>query len=109
MEFAERQDARSSNYRQATRLTRTEVDRDSPRHIDDAERPRCDANDYFAVGSSAATDFLTPISFQQKPDAITVAYIDNGVPRGATLLIEMHLAGVSVRRVEHITEDKGIN
>jgi hypothetical protein len=24
--------------------------------------------------SSAATDFLTPISFQQKPDAITVAY-----------------------------------
>jgi hypothetical protein len=59
--------------------------------------------------SSAATDFLTPISFQQKPDAITVAYIDNGVLRGATLLIEMHLAGVSVRRVEHITEDKGIN
>ena len=50
--------------------------------------------------SSAATDFLTPISFQQKPDAITVAYIDNGVARGARLLIEMYLAGVSVRRVE---------
>jgi hypothetical protein len=51
MAFAERQDARSSNYRQSTRLTRTEVDRDSPRHIDDAERLRCDANDYFAVGT----------------------------------------------------------
>jgi tripartite-type tricarboxylate transporter receptor subunit TctC len=59
--------------------------------------------------SSAATDFLTPISFQQKPDAITVAYIDNGVARGATLLIEMYLTGVSMRRVEAITEKKGIN
>jgi hypothetical protein len=45
------------------------------------------------------------MSFQQKPDAITVAYIDNGVARGARLLIEMYLAGVSVRRVEYITED----
>src|SRR6266508_4106730 len=51
MAFAESQDARSSNYRQSTRLTRTEVTRDSPRHIDDAERPRCDTNDYFAVGT----------------------------------------------------------
>jgi hypothetical protein len=51
MAFAERQDARPSNYRQSTRLKRAEVDRDSPRHIDDAERPRCDANDYFAVGT----------------------------------------------------------
>jgi hypothetical protein len=37
--------------RQSTRLTGTEVTRDSPRHIDDAERPRCGANDYFAVGT----------------------------------------------------------
>jgi hypothetical protein len=37
--------------RQSTRLTGTEVTRDSPRHNDDAERPRCDANDYFAVGT----------------------------------------------------------
>jgi hypothetical protein len=44
--------------------------------------------------------FFNPMSFQQKPDAITVAYIDNGVARGARLLIEMYLAGVSVRRVE---------
>jgi hypothetical protein len=45
-------------------------------------------------------DGFFPMSFQQKPDAITVAYIDNGVARGARLLIEMYLAGVSVRRVE---------
>jgi hypothetical protein len=38
-----------------------------------------------------------------------VAYIDNGVARGATLLIEMYLTGVSMRRVEAITEKKGIN
>jgi hypothetical protein len=49
--------------------------------------------------------FFNPMSFQQKPDAITVAYIDNGGARGARLLIEMYLAGVSVRRVEYITED----
>ena len=36
-------------------------------------------------------------------------YIDNGVARGATLLIEMYLTGVSMRRVEAITEKKGIN
>jgi hypothetical protein len=46
------------------------------------------------------------MSFQQKPDAITVAYIDNGVARDARLLIEMYLAGVSVRRVEYITDTK---
>jgi transposase-like protein len=31
------------------------------------------------------------------------------VARGATLLIEMYLTGVSMRRVEAITEKKGIN
>jgi hypothetical protein len=51
MAFAERQDARSSNYRQSTRLTRTELNGDSPRHIDDAESPRRDTHDYFAVGT----------------------------------------------------------
>jgi transposase-like protein len=35
-----------------------------------------------------------------------VAYLDNGVARGATLLIEMYLTGVSVRRVEAITEKR---
>jgi hypothetical protein len=39
MAFAKRQDARSSNYRQSTRLTRTEVNRDSPRHIGAAAAP----------------------------------------------------------------------
>jgi hypothetical protein len=40
MGVAEGQDARSSDYRQSTRLTRTEVTRSSPRHIGDEERPR---------------------------------------------------------------------
>jgi hypothetical protein len=52
---------------------------------------------------------LRQLDPQVGSDAITVAYIDNGVARGATLLIEMYLTGVSMRRVEAITEKKGIN
>ena len=39
---AEGQNARSSDYRQSTRLTRTEVARITPRHTGGAERPRCE-------------------------------------------------------------------
>ena len=38
MGVAEGQNASSSDYRQSTRLTRTEVTRISPRHIGDADR-----------------------------------------------------------------------
>jgi hypothetical protein len=48
MGIAERQDARSSNYRQSIRVTTTEVTRILPRHIGDAERPRCDTNEEVA-------------------------------------------------------------
>jgi hypothetical protein len=36
---------------------------------------------------------LRQLDPQVGSDAITVAYIDNGVARGATLLIEMYLTG----------------
>jgi hypothetical protein len=59
--------------------------------------------------SSAATDFLTPISFQQKPDAITVAYYRQRRGAGRDAPDRDVSDRVSVRRAEAITEKKGIN